>query len=124
MDIELPSSFRLAKIARNHSNFIRPAQRMGAVIVKSGRVIAFGFNQSKTHTLFPKAYSFHAEMHAIVTAQTDLVGADIYIYRERNGNQPAMAKPCDMCLKLIIESGINKIFYTVSDNPLFYEVIK
>ena len=99
-------------------------QKMGAVITKHGRVIGIGCNVQKTHPIFAdgkKSYSIHCEVNAIISSRTDLRGTTIYVYREING-VPALAKPCKNCLKIIVESGIKRIIYSIGYFP-YYEQI-
>lgn len=87
-------------------------KKVGAIIVKDGAIISDGFNgvptgfdnkcedeNNKTHW-----YVLHAEANAILkvsksTQSTD--GATLYV----------TMSPCENCAKLIIQSGITKVFY-------------
>jgi guanine deaminase len=74
----------------------------GAVIVKSGRIIAEGFNQV-TSTNDPTA---HAEMVAVRRAcqalgTFDLTGCEIY----------TSCEPCPMCLGAIYWARLARIYY-------------
>ncbi len=88
---------------------------MGAAIFKHGKLVSLGCNIQKTHPKFPELYSVHAEIKAILSAQSALDGCDIYIYRETKKGDIAMAKPCPVCLQTIIEAKIHRVFYTVPD---------
>lgn len=117
----LPSYFRLAKLAKEHSNH---RYKVGSVIVRR-RPISIGFNQIKTHTLYSdgkRYFSIHAEASSLIKAKRDVVGSTIYIYREDSQEKPALARPCKECLKLLIEFGIRRIYFTTSIEP-FYERI-
>ncbi|MDY0198386.1 MAG: deaminase [Tenuifilaceae bacterium] len=123
MEIELPKKFRLARLASYHSTY---KQRIGAVIYKGSRVISFGFNKiNKSHPKYASKYStIHAEINALLKAQTDLVGCSLYTYREHNKYQtPLLSKPCSNCFSAILEAGISKIYYTTGEYP-YYEYIK
>ena len=89
---------------------------MGASIVKSGRVLSIACNVLSTH---PKqveyneyCISIHAELNAILLAQTDLTGATIYVAR-LNGNKNS--KPCITCQEIIRRAGITKMVYFESE---------
>lgn len=87
-------------------------KKVGAIIVKDGTIISDGFNgvpsgfpntcedeNGKTHW-----YVLHAEANAILkvaktTQSTN--GATLYV----------TMSPCENCAKLIIQSGISKVFY-------------
>lgn len=120
-DCHLSRNFIVAKKIREKS---KHAKKMGSVIVNHGRIISTGCNIQKSHPKYAdgkKSYSIHAEVSAILKSRTDLTGTTIYVYREVRGH-PAMAKPCNNCMKEIIEVGIKRIIYSVSYFP-YYEVI-
>ena len=97
---------------------------VGAVITRGGKVISVGRNAAKTHPLIG-TYNIHAEASAIFHTKdkSKLNGSTIWVYRETADGIPAMAKPCDDCMKWIIESGIRTIYYSVSYKP-FYRKVK
>ena len=90
----------------------------GAVIIKGGRVVSFGFNTQRNlpiDDLPSKHYTYHAEHSAIKHAQdTDLKGAKIYVARLSRRNLPALSRPCDGCMARIVASGIKEVIYTTS----------
>lgn len=90
--------------------------RVGAVVVKKNKILGIGFNKPyKTHPRSTNAYkTIHAELDAILeSSKEDLIGADIYIFREGSGNTPRLAKPCTHCDLLLKEVGIKNVFYSV-----------
>lgn len=113
--------FRLAKNAMKNSDF-DPKYRMGAVIVGK-RPISFGFNKMKTHPRYPKLYSIHAELAAILSAETDVSNSEIWVYREMANHMPGMARPCDTCMGAILEAKIKRIYYSTKLFP-YWEVIE
>lgn len=107
--------FRLAKSAAECSD--HPTYQMGAVIADK-RPVSVGCNLMKTHPSYAageKWYTIHAEMKALISADFDVKGCDIFIYREDAEGNPAMAKPCNECLKVLIEAGIKRVYYTNID---------
>lgn len=82
---------------------------VGAVIVKDGQVLAFGYNtREKDQNVLG-----HAEINAILEAQKvlknwNLSGCDLYV----------TLVPCSMCLEIIKQSRINNIYYLL-DKPTF-----
>jgi len=118
-----PKFFQLAKIASQKSK--SPTQ-MGCVIVKKNKVISFGYNDmTKTHPKCPTFGNFlHAEIHAMIgTHSDDLQGASIYVYREfKRSKNPAMAKPCSVCSKIIEASGIKICYYTTDKGYDIWQV--
>ncbi len=112
-------------------NFIKIAQeiasaskcvskKVGAVIVKDGRILSTGYNgtpagyincceywddkYTSSHHEWSKTYEIHAEMNAIIWAARKGISIEdstIYVTLE----------PCSECSKNIIASGIKKIVY-------------
>ena len=80
---------------------------VGAVIVKDGNVLAFGYNtREKDQNVLG-----HAEINAILEAQKilnnwNLSGCDLYV----------TLVPCSMCLEIIKQSRIDTIYYLL-DKP-------
>ena len=92
--------------------------RLGAVIFKGDKVISFGTNSSKSHPIV-KEYSrdenkiyIHAEIHAILKAKDEVKDADLLVIRLNKNDELCMAKPCDVCKQLIIDSNIRNIVYS------------
>ncbi|MBD9106554.1 nucleoside deaminase [bacterium] len=81
---------------------------VGAVIVKDGKVLAFGYNtREKDQNVLG-----HAEINAILEAQKilnnwNLSGCDLYV----------TLVPCSMCLEIIKQSRIDTIYYLL-DKPV------
>lgn len=80
---------------------------VGAVIVKDGNVLVFGYNtREKDQNVLG-----HAEINAILEAQKilnnwNLSGCDLYV----------TLVPCSMCLEIIKQSRIDTIYYLL-DKP-------
>ncbi|XP_054733337.1 deoxycytidylate deaminase [Anastrepha obliqua] len=105
----------IAILASTHSE--DPKTKVGACIVdKKNRIIGIGYNHfppNYTNQPYPwgkdkdklknkLTYVIHAESDAIIGPQpTDLHGATIY----------STLMPCNECAKLIIQSGIRKVYY-------------
>ena len=101
----------------------------GAVIVKNGEIISTGYNNpprgeahcatcSKTCVRdgdvgeFTYCPAVHAEQNAIISAaRTDMLGADLYLagYDVPTGEENLEAWPCEICLRLIKNAGIDRI---------------
>ena len=96
------------------------SKKVGAVIVKNGRILSTGYNgtpsgyencsahwdgeYTKEHHEWSKTYEIHAEMNAIIWAAREGIrinGATIYVTLE----------PCSDCSKNLIASGIQRIVY-------------
>ena len=60
--------------------------------------------------------SVHAEQNAIIQANAnDLSGAILYLYGEENGIE-IEAKPCDICRRMIVNSGIREVINNEKNN--------
>lgn len=114
----------MAKLVSSWSTCVREGRHVGSIIVKDKRIIATGYNgapagvescETKGYCLRDKmgivsgtraeyCFATHAEQNAIVQAAKlgmSVNGATIYITH----------RPCGICTKLIINSGINRIVY-------------
>ncbi|WP_114166939.1 bifunctional diaminohydroxyphosphoribosylaminopyrimidine deaminase/5-amino-6-(5-phosphoribosylamino)uracil reductase RibD [Exiguobacterium sp. TNDT2] len=103
MNQYMQQAIQLAKSAS--STGINP--RVGAVVVKDGRVVGFGAHL--------KAGEAHAEVHAIRMAGAAAYGATMYVTLEpcsHHGKTPP-------CADLLVESGIKRAVIAMEDpNPL------
>ena len=99
------------------------SKKVGAVIVKDGRILSTGYNgtppgytncnqywnnqYTKEHHEWSKTYEIHAEMNAIIWAAREGISikdATIYVTLE----------PCSECSKNLIASGIRRVVYEKS----------
>lgn len=105
-----------AKIAATSPNRFR----MGAMVVKSGRVLGGAVNITKTSpSTPPNRFSTHAEIAAMNTA-SDTSGATLYIARLDKFDSTVMAKPCGWCIQKIIEKKIYRVVFTTNLEPLSF----
>lgn len=101
-----------AKIAATSPNRFR----MGAMIVKSGRVLGGAVNITKASpSTPPNRFSTHAEIAAMRIA-SDTQGSTLYVARVDKFENSVMAKPCSWCIQKIIEFGIYKVVFTTNDS--------
>ena len=117
----LPGKFHIARQMALTSN---EEHRLGACVVKSGRVLGRGKNElNKTNWLVRHAFDYptvHAEMSALVRlSPSDIRGSVLYVYRERKSHLPGLAKPCPRCSKVLHEFGIKRVYYTTNEFPFF-----
>lgn len=111
----------LARAARIAAASFEGEHSLGAVVVKSGRVLAVGANRHR-QTLdtavnggVPRdAWSFCAEETALKQIE-DGAGATLYVARVTPGGNYGLAKPCKKCRNLIKEKGISRVVYTTRD---------
>lgn len=88
--------------------------RVGAIVVKSGRVLGGSSNITrKSPSTPPNRFSTHAEVAAIKVA-SETHGSTLYVSRVNSINLNALARPCSWCIQKIMESGIDKVVYTSS----------
>lgn len=96
---------------------------LSAVIYdKRGRVISVGQNSYvKTHPLqakhanqvgMPDKQFLHAEIHAIVRCRDLSKAHRIFVSRWDSKGNPALAKPCPVCISAIEAAGIEVIEHT------------
>jgi deoxycytidylate deaminase len=115
------------KIARKNALRSTEDYRMGACLVKSGRVLGVGVNQkNKTNRLIREFFNNFPTMHAEACCMSnldpeDIKGSVLYVYRQRKIGNPGMAKPCIRCARLIISVGIKRVVYSVDYFP-YYEI--
>ena len=108
---------------------IRDNRKVGAIIVKNGRIIATGYNGAPSNITNciergyclrnsldinhgeqqQICYSVHAEQNAILQAAKFGISVD-------NSTLYCTHSPCSICAKMIINSGIKRIVY-LNDYP-------
>jgi pyrimidine deaminase RibD-like protein len=80
--------------------------RVGAVIVKGGKILGMAHNMGTKH----------AEERALCAPwRSEVVGATAYVARPLYNKrmQVGLARPCEKCLQALRDAGITKIVYTV-----------
>lgn len=120
----------IAKECAARSTCLR--KKYGAVIVKDDEIISTGYNGAprgrenccdlgtclriKMNIPSGQRYeicrSVHAEMNAIISAsRKEMIGATLYLYGIdfNTGEMIENPKPCSMCKRLILNSGIKEI---------------
>lgn len=112
-------------------------KNFGAIIVKNDEIIATGYSgaprgrqncidlgycvKKKTfpnirHSGYDACRSVHAEQNAMLSSsRKDMIGSDLYLVgiRQDTKNYEEGAAPCQMCRKLIINSGINNVYVRI-----------
>lgn len=99
--------------------------KVGAVILRKGKIIGKGFNTKKTHPLGAKENykTMHAEIAALydcIKKRISVRGCIVYVFRRNNET----AKPCNCCFSTLKFFGVSKVFYTFNpnsrcDNPTY-----
>lgn len=113
--------FELAKVMAKKSEL---NIRVGAVLVKKNRVIAVGFNKSKTHPIvkrfdYSKGGRFknpgiHGEVDCVLRSDLrdgEVVGAKMYVVRINKSGEFVASKPCLACLSMLKSYGVDKVLF-------------
>ena len=113
----------------------------GAIIVKNNEIISTGFNgpaRGEDHCLkctkvgsdkdiieYSSCPAIHAEMNCIISAsRQEMLGSVLYLFgRDVSGSideigLPIAARPCEICLRLIKNAGIEKV---INKNGVIYQ---
>ncbi len=128
----------IAKSVADRSTCLR--KKSGAVIVNNDEIIATGYSGAPRgrencidlgfcskkkyfpdvrHAGYDACRSVHAEQNAIISgARKDMIGGSLYLvqYRTESGNYEENPGCCQMCRKMIINSGIKKVFVRINDS--------
>ena len=113
-EINLQSAIALARKVE-HDN----CWHLAALLMRSHRVISYGWNSYTTHPKSNTKYKFcHAEFDAILGVDADkLRNATLYVARVGYDGRAKIlfAKPCSHCQELIMRANIKYAYYTVDD---------
>lgn len=96
-------------------------RRHGAIIVKSGRVLGSGYNKDRNDPLYVSPHhikthcSRHAEISAILDANSNVGGAVLYVARVNRQGKDRNSRPCQRCASVIEVLKIKKVIYTESE---------
>ena len=112
-------------------------KQYGAVIVNDDEIVSTGYNGNvrgepdcisctkvkcnKDESEYLTCKSVHAEMNAIISAsRNEMLGATLYLagYITSTGEENLSVEPCEICLRLIKNAGIDKI---VTSNGVIYQ---
>ncbi len=122
----------------------------GAVVVREGEILSTGYNnpprgeahcsvctkcvRGKTFSTYIDCPAVHAEMNALLSAaRKDMIGADLYLAGfDVSSGEPieCEAWPCEICLRLIKNAGIERIInnkgviYLRDDNGILQQIFR
>lgn len=110
-------SFRIAQKEALKSS--HKQHRLGAVIVKGGRILSTGYNELRPSKIIGTP-TLHAEASAILKLLKekrihDLAGTNLYVSRYTRGGSVGIARPCNNCFDLIRSVGISRVYFTVNN---------
>jgi tRNA(Arg) A34 adenosine deaminase TadA len=98
----------------------------GAVLIKGGSVLNVACNK-ENHCGFGNRFRERSTGHATLHAELGCVlnldrgvtnGAEVYVVRINREGAYRMSKPCPMCQSALEHVGVNKVYYSTSDNTL------
>ena len=132
--------FKYAKNMSEMSSF--PRVHIGCVATYGNKVIATGFNSTKSNpiqkkynqyrdfTEDPKASWLEHSLHAEIATLKQLEHSDIdfgkcelWVYREKRDGSLGMCRPCSACLKYISDLGIKVVHYTTDEAYVMEEFV-
>lgn len=125
----------IAKAVAMKSTCLR--KHYGAIIVKDDRILSTGYNgapvgephcevctkvkSNKDMEEYLHCPACHAEMNCIIqAARKDMIGATLYLVgvNPSSGAEMSVVEPCQICLRLIKNAGIDKV---VTRQGILYE---
>lgn len=120
MTTKIKRMFRVATLEANKS---KCNYRLGSVVIQRRKILARAFNTDKTHTLTntdmyaEKWKGIHAEIAACLkVSKSQLEHADVYVVRIMKNGAMAMSRPCHICKAVLSRFGIQRVFYSISDD--------
>lgn len=111
-------------------------RQYGAVIVKNGTIVSTGYNGTarglvnccdlnecyrEAHNIphgqqYEKCKAVHAEANAIINAsREEMCGAILFLAGFENGERMKNPTPCEMCSRMITNSGIRRVISCEDD---------
>lgn len=115
-----PADLRyLALAARQARTAQSPRYHLGAIIVRSGRVLSTGANRLKNtpSEIIPRsAWSTHAEEDCIRQLPEKARGRRLTMYVARVNRQGEwrLARPCQRCWTSAVNAGVTRIVYSTN----------
>ena len=118
-------------------------RKFGAVIVKDGAIVSTGYNGSargslncgvdikclkdicneERYTSYVNCPAIHAEQNAVINAArsgVSIFGGILYLASMKEGDGD---RPCHLCRRTIINSGLKDCFYLDKTEQLIYEEV-
>lgn len=111
-------------------------KQFGAIIVKGDEIVSTGYNGcprgekhcekctkvavNKDEAEYYTCPAVHAEQNAIISAsRNEMLGSTLYLagYIVETGEENHAAEPCEICLRLIKNAGIDRV---ITNNGVIY----
>jgi deoxycytidylate deaminase len=119
---------KFLKLAKSQSKKSDKKIKVGAILVRKGRVLKKSHNTDKSHPLQKKlnalrfndeffdccSHSQHAEFKCLIhfhKKKIDISDCSLYVYRENSRGELGNCKPCPACSWLIQNLNIKRIIY-------------
>ena len=129
---------RILNIAAQQAEQSKMIFRHGAVLTKSSKILARGYNSPRSHFMKMNNTCLHAEMDTILGYCSNILHINLdtrkkhiyvpqlkkctlWVVRISKNNTFTESKPCCDCLAFIKRVGIKRIGYTTSDGCLKIE---
>jgi deoxycytidylate deaminase len=111
--------------------------RHGAILVKGGKIIAFGVNSAKNHPMafepilrgksnrdIANVLTLHAEMNCFrsIKNKENINGSIMYVGRLSQDKNERMSCPCESCQYYLQMYGVRKVVYSTGNENEWYEV--
>lgn len=103
----------LSKAVQVAQGALHSKWRVGAVIVKNGRVLGYGSNRYRNNParVELRGVSYHAEEVAI-RRSGNVAGATIYVARVTKSGMIGLATPCIRCQNMLVEYNVSSVIWT------------
>lgn len=113
----------IVKIAIKEAKKSNHKHRHGCVVFKGSKIISTGFNEIRYCWKLDKKYkkwvnSLHAEQKTIIFSEASLKRCSILVVRINKNNEMLNSKPCRICMGMIKDVGISKIYYSDCDGNI------
>ncbi len=111
------------ELARKQSLKSSFRQRVGACLVKNGKVISLGYNIVNNDLPFSTEHwvsSTHAEMMCLMRLikkgrVKQIKGSTMYVVRTLRSNRLGLALPCRPCARVLLSLGCRSVIYSNDD---------
>lgn len=86
--------------------------RVGACVVRAGKVLGVGYNRPGSSSRSKSKYSRHAEITALIAAG-DARNSTVFVYRAHGKTGlPMLSKPCRDCAEALELAGVKKVVWS------------
>lgn len=101
--------------------------RMGAVVVRGGRILAGASNDlrnsASTDGIPLEECSVHAEVAALKRAKA-VEGSTVYVARVLKNGRRGLARPCARCEDVLIAAKVRRAIWTIDDDSFGVTVFR